>query len=686
MVARVKSRRSTANRGAPSPSIELPAEALLGQRRVIIEGVRPCVDGGAFPAKRTLGDEMAVTADVFADGHDCLRARVQWRLDGVLEWDEGPMVALGNDRWQGMVPLLELGRYRFRVVAWIDPFRTWRRDMEKKIAAGVAEPIDFAVGAAMVRAALSRADGDRAPILKRAVAGLEAQGPSVGRRTVLDDELAAVMAGLDERLFASTSEPELEVVVDPVRARFSSWYECFPRSCAAAAGRHGTFADLEARLPYIAGMGFDVLYLPPIHPIGRKHRKGPNNSPTSAPGDHGSPWAIGAAEGGHTAVHPELGDLDAFRSLVAAARAKGIELALDIALQVAPDHPWVAEHPEWFRQRPDGTVQYAENPPKKYQDIYPFDFECAAWRELWAELRAVFEFWVAEGVTIFRVDNPHTKCFAFWQWCIGALKQQHPELIFLSEAFTRPKLMYRLAKLGFTQSYTYFPWRNHKTEIVEYFTEISRLELREFFRPNHWPNTPDILTAFLQTGGVRAFEIRLVLAATLGASYGVYGPAFELAEGRAVREGSEEYLDSEKYQLRHWDLDAKDSLRRLIARVNRIRRENPALQSDLGLRFHDTTADELICYSKSAADGNTAVLVVVNLDPHHRQSGHVELQLDAIGIDHEEQFQVHDLLSGARYLWRGARNYVELDPESTTAHVFVVRRRLRSEQDFDYFL
>ena len=674
----------TANRTTPDTPVALPPETTAGQSRVIIEAVQPCVDGGRFPAKRTAGDLMQVTANVFADGHDLLRAVVRWQHAEEATWHEAPMQALGNDRVSGLVPLERLGRYRYQVVAWVDPFGSWRRDMQKKLTAAVAEAIDFAVGAALLREALPRAGAGPAEVLTRALADLESAVPAARRRAVLDDDLAAAMAALDDRRFATTSEPELEVQVDPVRARFSSWYELFPRSCAEQAGRHGTFADVEAKLPYIAGMGFDVLYLPPIHPIGRLFRKGPNNSPTSAPGDPGSPWAIGAAEGGHTAVHPELGDLNGFRALVQAAKTHGLDLALDIALQVAPDHPWVEQHPEWFRPRPDGSVQYAENPPKKYQDIYPFDFECAAWRELWAALLSVFEFWVGEGVKIFRVDNPHTKCFRFWEWCLGALKQRHPELLFLSEAFTRPNLMYRLAKLGFSQSYTYFPWRNHKQEIVEYLTELSRPELRQYFRPNHWPNTPDILPAYLQTGGRTAFEVRLLLAATLGASYGIYGPAFELADGRAVREGSEEYVDSEKYQLRHWDLDRKDSLRRLAARINRVRREHPALQSDDGLCFHDTTVEELLCYSKTT--GDESVLVVVNLDPHHRHDGHVELQLDVLGIEPTEQYQVHDLLSGARYLWRGASNYVDLDPESTVGHIFAVRRRLRSEHDFDYFL
>ncbi|GIX28172.1 MAG: hypothetical protein KatS3mg123_2053 [Burkholderiales bacterium] len=413
-------------------------------------------------------------------------------------------------------------------------------------------------------------------------------------------------------------------------------------------------------------------------------RKGKNNVVKAGPDDVGSPWAIGAAEGGHKAVHPQLGTLADFRRLVEKAREHGLEIALDIAFQCAPDHPYVKEHPEWFRWRPDGTVQYAENPPKKYQDIYPFHFEGEAWASLWAELKSVFEFWIEQGVKIFRVDNPHTKPFPFWEWVIGELKKAHPELIFLSEAFTRPKVMHRLAKLGFTQSYTYFAWRNTKQELTDYFTELTQGEGREYFRPNVWPNTPDILTEFLQFGGRPAFTCRLLLAATLAASYGIYGPAFELQEHEPREPGSEEYKDSEKYQLRHWDLDRPDSLRDLIARVNAIRRENPALQSDWSLTFLPVDNDQLIAYMKSTEDGSNLMIMVVNLDPYHAQAGWVELDLEALGLDPRSPYQMHELLSGARYLWNGARNFVQLAPGM--GHVFRLRRRVRTERDFDYFM
>jgi starch synthase (maltosyl-transferring) len=426
-------------------------------------------------------------------------------------------------------------------------------------------------------------------------------------------------------------------------------------------------------------MGFDVLYLPPIHPVGHTHRKGKNGSPTAGPRDPGSPWAIGSEEGGHKAVHPQLGTLEDFHRFVDKAREHSMEVALDISFQCSPDHPYVREHPSWFRRRPDDTVQYAENPPKKYEDIYPFDFETEDWRELWEELKSIVLFWIAQGIRIFRVDNPHTKPFVFWEWLIDEIKRDHPDVILLSEAFTRPKIMYRLAKLGFSQSYTYFAWRNTKWEFSQYFTELTQTEVREYFRPNLWPNTPDILTEYLQSGGRPAFMTRLVLAATLGASYGIYGPAFELCENRPREPGSEEYLNSEKYEIKQWELDRPDSLKDLIARVNQIRRENPALQSDWSLVFHQVDNEQIICYSKRSEDLENVILVVVNLDPRYMQSGWVELALDELGLDGDESYQVHDLLTGARHRWQGRRNYVELNPHVVPAHVFRLEREVGSD-------
>jgi len=652
---------------------------------VIVEGVKPQIDGGRFPIKRVVGQKVAVEADVFTDGHDAVRAELCWRRADDSAWQRVTMKPLGNDRFRADYPLDELGRYVYTVEGWVDHLLSWRLELARRVE---AEDIASALlqGAALIDETASRAAGSDAEMLRAWATQLRgSQPPAARQRIALDEERYAVAARYPDRRLAIRAQ-QLHVIVDPPLAGFSAWYEFFPRSCAPEPGRHGTLRDCEARLKYAAQMGFDIVYVPPIHPIGQSKRKGPNNTLDPGPDAPGSPWAIGSAKGGHTAVHPQLGTLEDFRAFVRAAHAYKLEVALDIAFQSAPDHPFVQAHPEWFRHRPDGSVQYAENPPKKYQDIYPFDFESSAWRELWQELADVFRFWIAEGVTIFRVDNPHTKPFAFWEWAIGELKREHPELIFLAEAFTRPKVMHRLAKLGFTQSYTYFAWRNTKYELTQYFTELAQGEGREYFRPNCWPNTPDILTEYLQFGGRPAFVARLVLAATLSANYGIYGPAFELTEHEPREPGSEEYLDSEKYEIRHWDVEREDSLRSLIARMNAIRRDNPALHSDWSLRFHTIGNEQMICYSKSSDDGVNAILTVVNLDPYHTQSGWVELDLEALGVDELGPYQVHELLSGARYLWHGARNFVQLDPSSVPAHVFRLRRRVRTERDFDYFL
>ena len=601
-----------------------------GRVRVIIEGVAPEVDGGRFPAKRTLGDKIQVEADIFTDGHDSIAAVLAFKHENETPWHEIPLQALVNDRWTGEFTATELGRYRFTIHAWVDHWETWRRDLQKRIKADTDAKVDYLIGADLIDAAARRATSGHADRLIEFAQKLRAETASPDRETALSPELNELVLRYPDRRFAARYKSDLEIVVDPVRARFSAWYEFFPRSASNEAGKHGTFADCEARLPYVAGMGFDVLYFPPIHPIGFQFRKGKNNTVTAEPDDVGSPWAIGAETGGHKSILAELGTLDDFRRLVQKASDLGIQIALDIAFQAAPDHPYVKEHENWFRKRPDGTIQYAENPPKKYQDIYPFDFESEDWNGMWEELKSVFEFWIEQGVRIFRVDNPHTKAFPFWEWCITELKRKTPEVLFLSEAFTRPKIMYRLAKLGFSQSYTYFPWRNAKYELATYLTELTHTEVSEFFRPNQWPNTPDILTEFLQSGLRSSFMIRHLLAATLGANYGIYGPAFELLEGRAVRQGSEEYLDSEKYQLRHWDLERPDSLRELITIVNQIRKDNPALQSDRRLEFHAVDNDQLICFSKRTDTADNVILVVVNLDPYRVQAGFVDLPLDLL--------------------------------------------------------
>jgi starch synthase (maltosyl-transferring) len=659
------------------------------RQRVVIENVYPEIDGGRFPVKRTAGQTVRVEADIHTDGHDLIAAFLLYRESDRPTWSETPMIPTGNDRWAGVFRVDAVGRTVYTLQAWVARFLSWQRDLSKKMEAGQEVSVDILVGALLAEDAAKRAKGaDRRKLLAfaRSIRPGEGRGVPECATAALDEGLGVLADRYPDRTLATGYGRELPVVVDPERARFGAWYELFPRSCSPEPGRHGTFKDVEARLPYVASMGFDVLYLPPIHPIGRANRKGRNNATAARPEDVGSPWAIGAAEGGHKAVHPQLGTIGEFEDLVRAARGHGIEIAMDIAFQCAPDHPYMTEHPEWFRMRPDGTVQYAENPPKKYEDIIPFDFDTPRWMELWEELKSIVLFWAGRGVRIFRVDNPHTKPFAFWEWLIAGIQREHPDAIFLAEAFTRPKVMYRLAKAGFTQSYTYFAWRNTKPEIEAYFRDLTQTEVREYFRPNLWPNTPDILTEHLQYGGRPAFMARLVLAATLGASYGIYGPAFELCEPAALAPGREEYLDSEKYEIRTWDTDRPDSLREFIALVNRIRRVSPPLQSDDNLRFHPVDNDQLIAYSKSAEDGSGTVLVVVNLDPRHTQSGWVELPLEEFGLSAAAPFQGHDLLSGARFLWQGRRFFVELDPSAVPAHIIRLRRRVRTEKDFDYFM
>ncbi len=658
-----------------------------GRKRVIIEGLSPEVDGGRFPAKRSVGDLVRVEADIFTDGHDAIAAALLAHHDGSEEWVEIPMRPLVNDRWTAAFRVTEVGRYGYKVIGWVDHFETWRRDLLKRIKAESDAPVDYLIGADLVAHAASRASGGDAAFLLARASVLRSTDPLKELRLHATDPVLHELAlRYPDRRYATESDRQPAIVVDPVRARFSSWYEFFPRSTSEKPGGHGTFADCENLLPSIAAMGFNVVYMPPIHPIGRLFRKGRNNNPEAQPGECGSPWAIGAAEGGHKEILAELGTLADFRHFVETARTLNLSIALDIAFQAAPDHPYVRDHENWFKKRPDGTIQYAENPPKKYQDIYPFDFESEDWAGMWEELKSVFLYWVAQGVTIFRVDNPHTKAFPFWEWVIAEIKRDHPEVLFLAEAFTRPKIMYRLAKLGFSQSYTYFPWRNGKDEITAYLTELAQTPVREFFRPNQWPNTPDILTEFLQIGGRAAFTIRLLLAATLGANYGIYGPAFELMESRPVRHGSEEYLNSEKYEIRHWDLDRPDSLRPLIARVNQIRNNNPALQSDWSLRFYSTENDQIIAYSKESEDRSNLLLTVVNVDPHHTQSGFVTLPLDELEIPQDRAYEAEDLLTGERYLWRGPRNYVELNPSRASGHILKIHRRLKVETDFEYFL
>ena len=656
---------------------------------MIIEAASPEVDGGRYPAKRIVRDTVLAECDAVADGHDAIAGRVLYRPTGDATWQVAPLAPLANDRWRGSFVVDRVGVWELTFEAWIDAFTTWRTGTEKKMAASQDITVELLMGANLLEAAAVRTNDDR-PGVAALLAGAgrvarDAKRPAFERFAAATGDLVVrAMGSAPDLSNATRYERVLRIVVDPELARFSAWYELFPRS-SGKDGKHGTFADVEARLPYVASMGFDILYLPPIHPIGKAFRKGPNNTLVAKAGDPGSPWAIGAAEGGHKAVHPELGTLKDFDRLVVAARALRLELALDIAFQVSPDHPYVKDHPDWFVQRPDGTIQYAENPPKKYQDVYPFDFECKDWQALWLELHDVFMFWADHGVRVFRVDNPHTKALRFWEWCIGAVKARHPDALFLAEAFTRPKLMYALAKSGFSQSYTYFTWRSTKAEFEAYLREIVRAPVCEFYRPNFWPNTPDILPEHLQHGGRPTFLLRLALAATLSSNYGMYGPAFELME-HVPRPGSEEYIDNEKFQLRSWNLDDPSSLRDVITLVNRARRDNRALQQTSRLTFHPTDNDAVMAYSKRTEDLSNVALVVANLDPRHKHGAWVELDLEELGVPPGESFQVHDVFSDARYLWTGSRNYVELDPALFPVSLFVVRRKVRSEHDFEYFL
>jgi starch synthase (maltosyl-transferring) len=670
------------NRSEPSVAVT----STSGRVRAVISGIRPVVDDGAFAAKGSIGEPVVVEANIFTDGPDLLAAEVRFRHHGDARWNTAPLIPLGNDRWRGTFPVSELGRYQFSIRAMVDDFATWQRAFGLRAATGAALARDLRVGEELVRSAVERASGaERRQLSAFAIAledaALAAETGQAGDPEIATDpELSRLMSERRSLGTAATSRM-YQVEVERERARYSTWYELFPRSSSEDPTRTGTFADVEARLDYVAGLGFDVLYLPPIHPIGTTARKGRDGSNVTTPDDPGSPWAIGARKGGHTAVHPDLGTLTDLNRLVKAARARGIEIALDLAFQCSPDHPWVTEHPSWFKHLPDGTIQTAENPPKRYEDIYPLDFSTPDWRELWETLRGVNEFWIAHGVRIFRVDNPHTKPLRFWEWLISSLRAEHPDVIWLAEAFTKPRVMEHLAKVGFSQSYTYFTWRNTSDELRDYLTELTTPPIADYLRPNLWPNTPDILHEVLQHGGRPAFALRLVLAATLSASYGIYGPVFELAVHEPREPGSEEYLHSEKFEVHHWNLDDPISLAPLIARVNEIRREHPALQHNRTLRFHRFDNDRLLAYSKLLDDstsdepgGGDVVLVVVNLDSASAREGTVFLDLAALGIDAARPYSATDLLTGVKYTWLGSTAFIRLDPTLQPAHIFSIEQ------------
>ena len=640
----------------------------------VIEKIRPELDCGRYRAKAIVGDAVQVTADIFRDGPSLLQAVVRYRGPSDRRWGEAPMTHLGNDRWAGAFSPTTIGRYRYAIEAWTDEFGTWRRGLGLKVDAGVNVELELAEGALLLEARLKSIPQKQRRIIEKAIDAIRGPGSTSSQEdprvvAALDEEILAIMHRYSDRTGSTTTKPVLELWVDRERARFGAWYEFFPRSTGPA-GKHGTFKTAAKELARIADMGFDVVYLPPIHPIGTTNRKGKNNTLEPSSTDVGVPWAIGSSEGGHKDIHPKLGTLKDFDAFVAEADRLGLEICLDFAIQTSPDHPWVKEHPEWFKNRPDGSIQFAENPPKKYQDIYPVDFGTEDRQGLWNELKSVLDHWIDHGVKIFRVDNPHTKAFSFWEWVIEEIRAEHPDVIFLAEAFTKPKVMQALAKLGFTQSYTYFTWRNHRHEIEEYLTELTTTEMADYFRPNFFVNTPDILHEYLQSGGPPAFKIRLVLAALLSPTYGVYS-GYELCENVPVQQGSEEYLNSEKYELKRRDWNSPDNLAPFIAKINDIRASNPALRQLTNLTFHGIDKDHMMAFSKRT-EGSEAILIVINLNPFHFEDATTSLDLDALGVDGSMPFEVTDLISGSRFVWHGPHNYVRLDPNEEPAHIFSV--------------
>ncbi len=652
----------------------------LVSRPIVIEAVQPSVDDGRYPVKREVGDELEVRATIFRDGHDKLAACILYRRQDEPAWAEAPMRLdnPGLDHWVGGVRLTENTTYLYTVEAWTDVYESWCDELQKKLAAEQAVSIELLEGRALVEEAMARAAGDDLARMRQALNAFDTHGDEVRSALLLDAGLRAAMARAVDRSLSIRYDRTLTVTVDRVEARFAAWYEMFHRSQGRIPGKSATFADCEERLPEIKAMGFDVIYFVPIHPIGKAHRKGANNAVVAKPGEPGSPYAIGSEEGGHTAIHPELGTPGDFRRFVRACHAQGMEVALDFAIQCSPDHPWLREHPEWFTIRPDGTIKYAENPPKKYQDIVNVSFYGPHQTALWQELLDVVLFWVDQGVKIFRVDNPHTKPVPFWEWLIGTVRARDPEVIFLAEAFTRPPMLKMLAKVGFQQSYTYFTWRNFKQELTDYLTELTQGHSKEYLRPNFFTNTPDINPPFLQTGGRPAHMIRFVLAATLSSVYGIYN-GFELCEATPIP-GKEEYLNSEKYEYKVWDWDRPGNIKDFITRINAIRSNNRALHELENLRFYPADDDNILFYGKMTAERDNMIFVVVNLDPFDPHVAELEFPLDAMGLKAGETFQVEELLTGKRHLWRNAYQGVRLDPEVNPCEIY----RIGTWEKVDY--
>lgn len=653
---------------------------LISQSRratVVISNLSPVVECGRYPTKRVVDETLQVEADLFKDGHDVLVAVAGWRKAGKKKWNEIPMIHVENDRWSAALRFPKTGKYEVTVTAWADDFLTWIHDFERRLT---GDQEDFSteieegrviLNNAAIRAATGKASED-ADAIEELTTELMKTAPADVPSLMEQPDVLSLLARWPDRSLATSAEKSIGVVIETKLSSFSAWYEFFPRSAEGIEGKHSTFRDCLPRIEDAREMGFDIVYFPPIHPIGVTHRKGRNNTVTCEPGDVGSPWAIGAKEGGHRAIHPDLGTEKDLEWLVREARDRGIEIAMDFAIQCSPDHPYVSEHPEWFFHRPDGSIKYAENPPKKYQDIYPINFHCDEWRELWQELLEVVLFWMEKGVRVFRVDNPHTKPVSFWEWLIDEVHRVDPTVIFLSEAFTRPKMMQALAKVGFTQSYTYFTWRETRDELIEYVTELTKGHMREYYRANFWPNTPDILARHLQNAPPSAFKIRAALAATLSSSWGIYS-GYELCENEPLP-GREEYLDSEKYQLKARDWDKPGNIKAFIRRLNQVRNENPALQSYANIEFVPADNDRMLAFRKWSNDGENHILVVINLDPVHRHETNVHLPLEALGLDGGEAFQVDDLIYEESYTWRESTNFVALDPRTKPVHVFRVRK------------
>ena len=652
---------------AKKKNTQIP-ENIEGRTRVVIEHVIPEINEGQFAVKAVPGESIHVEADVFCDGHDHVTARLLYKHSDAADWSEVGMALIVNDRYQADFTVEKQGNYLYTIEGWVDHIDTWQHDTELKIKAGQRVPLELLMGANFLEGMLDKATAEDKPLIAEAIDIMRNEHRNEdARQLALSFRRTEWLQRYPERKF-TTRYRELPVYVDRERAGFSAWYSMFPRSSAPEPDRHGTFQDQIKLLPRIADLGFDVLYLPPIHPIGKQFRKGKNNVVTAQPGEPGVPYAIGSELGGHDTISPDLGTLDDYKQLIAAAKDYGMEVAMDLAIQCSPDHPWVKDHPEWFTIRPDGSIQYAENPPKKYQDIYPINFESPDWQGLWLEMRRILLLWGEWGTRIIRVDNPHTKAFKFWQWVIAEVKAQYPDMIFLSEAFTRPKVMRQLAKVGFTQSYTYYTWRNEKWEIEEYLTELTQSEMKYYYRPNFWPNTHDINPYLLQGGHEPYFLIRYFMAATMSSNYGIFGPTFEYMVHDAYP-GKEEYLNSEKYEVRHWDWNRETKLTYLIRIVNRLRKENTALQFTNNLQFCHIDNQNIVAYVKTHANGNR-ILCVVNLDGYNTQAGWVQLPLRLLGKMEPDYFRVHDLVTGNVHTWQGEWNYVELNPHIMPFHLF----------------